>query len=211
MKIFLDSANINEIVHAAPFIDGVTTNPSLLPQAADPTPTIKEICGIVRGPVSFEVVGTTANEMIKEGEKFSRIHPNIIVKLPMGEEGLLACQALCDMGIHTNVTLVFNVTQALMAAKSGASYVSPFIGRLEDMGYRGLGVLEDIMQMYKMHHLTTQVITASIRNTNHVREAALRGSHIATVPFKVFEQLFTHPLTDIGLEKFLLDWKKYEI
>lgn len=211
MKFFIDTANIEEIKKAWELgvIDGVTTNPSLIAkEGKDPVQILKTICGIVNGPVNGEVVGVTADEMLREAKALARIHKNIVVKIPMIEEGLKAVKKLSSMGIKTNVTLIFSSNQALLAAKAGASYVSPFVGRLDDISHQGMDVVADIMEIYENYLFETEVIVASVRNPLHVIEAARMGAHIATIPYAVISQLAKHPLTDIGLAKFLKDWEK---
>jgi len=211
MKFFIDTANIEEIKKAwgLGVIDGVTTNPSLISkEGRNPVSLLKEICSIVNGPVSAEVVSMTADEMVKEAESLSRIHENIVVKIPMTEEGLKAVKRLSGMGIKTNVTLIFSPTQALLAAKAGATYISPFVGRLDDISHTGMGIVSEIIDIYGNYMFDTEVIVASIRNPLHVVEAAKMGAHIATIPYSVIIQLIKHPLTDIGIERFLKDWEK---
>ncbi|NJD56016.1 MAG: fructose-6-phosphate aldolase [Nitrospirae bacterium] len=211
MKFFIDTANIEEIKKAWELgvIDGVTTNPSLIAkEGKDPVQILKTICGIVNGPVNGEVVGVTADEMLREAKALARIHKNIVVKIPMIEEGLKAVKKLSSMGIKTNVTLIFSSNQALLAAKAGASYVSPIVGRLDDISHQGMDVVADIMEIYENYLFETEVIVASVRNPLHVIEAARMGAHIATIPYAVISQLAKHPLTDIGLAKFLKDWEK---
>ena len=211
MKFFIDTANIEEIRKANELgvIDGVTTNPSLMAKGGrDPIKVLRDICNTVNGPVSAEVIGTTADVMIKEAKSLAKIHKNIVVKIPMIEEGLKAVKKLSALKIKTNVTLVFSSTQALLAAKAGASFVSPFVGRLDDISHYGMGVVSEIMDIYDNYAFDTEVIVASIRNPLHVVEAARMGADIATIPYAVIRQLIKHPLTDIGLAKFLKDWEK---
>jgi transaldolase len=211
MKFFIDTANIDEIKKAWELgvIDGVTTNPSLIArEGKDPVQILKTICSIVNGPVNGEVVGITADEMLREARALAKIHKNMVVKIPMIEEGLKAVKKLSSMGIKTNVTLVFSANQALLAAKAGASYVSPFVGRLDDISHQGMDIAADIMEIYENYLFETEVIVASVRNPLHVLEAARMGAHIATIPYAVISQLARHPLTDIGLAKFLKDWEK---
>jgi transaldolase len=211
MKFFIDTANINEIKKAWELgvIDGVTTNPSLMSkEGKDPIELLKQICSIVNGPVSAEAVTMTAEEMVKEAESLSKIHENIVVKIPMIEEGLRAVKRLSGMGIKTNMTLVFSPSQALLAAKAGATYVSPFVGRLDDISHFGMGIVSEILEIYENYIFDTEVIVASVRNPLHVVEAARMGAHIATIPYSVILQLIKHPLTDVGIEKFLKDWEK---
>ena len=211
MKFFIDTANIEEIkkAHALGMVDGVTTNPSLIAKENRPfEELLQEICDLVDGPVNGEVVSLDAEGMIEEGRKLAAFHPNIVVKIPMTTEGLKAVKILSSENIRTNVTLIFSSTQALMAAKAGASYVSPFVGRLDDISQVGMDLVGEIMNIYSNYGYETEVIVASIRNPIHVVEAALIGADIATIPFKVIAQLAKHPLTDIGMEKFLADWEK---
>ena len=211
MKFFIDTANIDEIkkAHALGMVDGVTTNPSLIAKENRPfEELLREICELVDGPVNGEVVSLDAEGMVEEGRKLAAFHPNIVVKIPMTTEGLKAVKILNSENIRTNVTLIFSSTQALMAAKAGASYVSPFVGRLDDISQVGMELVSDMMNIYANYGYETEVIVASIRNPIHVVEAALIGADIATIPFKVIDQLAKHPLTDIGMEKFLADWEK---
>ena len=211
MKFFIDTANTDEIRKAWELgvIDGVTTNPSLMAkEGRDPIQVLKTICGIVDGPVNAEVVGLTADVMIKEAKALSKIHKNIVVKIPMIEEGLKAVKKLSAQKIRTNVTLIFSATQALLAAKAGASYVSPFVGRLDDITHDGMDLVSQIIDIYDNYLFETEVIVASVRNPLHVLDAARMGADIATIPYSVITQLAKHPLTDIGLEKFLKDWEK---
>lgn len=211
MKFFIDTANIDEIKKAweLGLIDGVTTNPSLIAkEGKEPVQLLKSICSIVKGPVNGEVVGITADEMLREARALAKIHKNIVVKIPMIEEGLKAVKKLSSMGIKTNVTLIFSANQALLAAKAGATYVSPFVGRLDDISHQGMDVVADIMEIFENYLFETEVIVASVRNPLHVLEAARMGAHIATIPYAVIAQLAKHPLTDIGLAKFLKDWEK---
>jgi len=215
MKFFIDTANVDEIAEAAKLgvLDGVTTNPSLMSREIQRTggeneAILKQICQIVQGPVSAEVVGLDADTMVKEGKKLAKIDDFIVVKIPVIKEGLKAVKRLSAEGINTNVTLAFSPLQALMAAKAGASYLSPFVGRLDDIAHTGMQLIEQIMDIYRNYAIETEVIVASVRHTLHVVEAALIGAHIATIPFKVIDQLLKHPLTDIGIQRFLDDWKK---
>ena len=211
MKFFIDTANIEEIkkAYALGMVDGVTTNPSLIAREDRPfEELLQEICELVDGPVNGEVVSLDAEGMVAEGRKLAAFHPNIVVKIPMTTEGLKAVKILSSENIRINVTLIFSSTQALMAAKAGASYVSPFVGRLDDIAQVGMELVSDIMHIYGNYGYETEVIVASIRNPIHVVEAALMGADIATIPFKVIDQLAKHPLTDIGMEKFLADWEK---
>lgn len=211
MKFFIDSANINHIKEAASYglLDGVTTNPSLVAkEGRNFIELLQEIVKIVDGPISAEVVATDYEGILNEAREFSKIHKNIVVKIPLIKDGLKAVKTLTSEGIKTNVTLCFSPSQALLAAKAGATYVSPFVGRLDDISHEGMALIAQIIQIYKNYNFKTEVIVASIRHPLHVVEAAMIGAHIATMPFDVIEKLFKHPLTDIGLEKFLADWKK---
>lgn len=211
MKFFIDTANVNEIKKAwdVGVIDGVTTNPSLISKEnRNPVELFKEICSIVDGPVSAEAVSMKAEEMFNEAEELSSIHKNIVVKIPMTEEGLKAVKRLSNRGIKTNVTLVFSPGQALLAAKAGATYASPFVGRLDDIGHTGMDLVRDMIEIFDNYMFKTEVIVASIRNPLHVIEAAKIGAHVATIPYSVITQLIKHPLTDIGIERFLKDWEK---
>ncbi|HAM1618863.1 TPA: fructose-6-phosphate aldolase [Listeria monocytogenes] len=210
MRFFIDTANVEEIKKAnrMGFISGVTTNPSLVAkEGRDFNEVIQEITSIVDGPISGEVVSLEADEMIAEGRVIAKIHPNMVVKIPMTGEGLAAVKVLTEEGIKTNVTLVFSATQALLAARAGATYVSPFLGRLDDIGDDGLVLIRDIADIFEIHGIPTEIISASVRHPIHVIECAKAGADIATVPFKVFEQMLKHPLTDSGIDKFLADWK----
>ncbi|GAA0358115.1 fructose-6-phosphate aldolase [Bacillus horti] len=211
MKIFLDTANIDEIKKAYELgvIAGVTTNPSLVAkEGIDFKERLQEICAIVSGSVSAEVISEHAEGMVEEGEDLAKIAPQITVKIPMTLEGLKAVNILSSKQIKTNVTLIFSANQALLAARAGASYVSPFLGRLDDIGHNGMQLIEDIEQIFSIHNIATEIIAASIRHPLHVTEAALRGAHIGTMPYSVIEQISKHPLTDAGIEKFLADWEK---
>jgi transaldolase len=211
MKFFIDTANIDEIKKGLELgmVDGVTTNPSLVSKEQRPFEEIlKDICAIVDGPVSAEVVSLEADGMVSEARVLAKMSDNIVVKIPMIEEGLMAVKRLTEEGIKTNVTLVFSSTQALLAAKAGATYVSPFIGRLDDISHTGMDLIGDIMTIYANYGYESEVIVASVRNPIHVVESALMGADIATIPYKVIAQLAKHPLTDIGMEKFLADWEK---
>ncbi len=210
MKFFLDTANIEEIRNAAEYglIDGVTTNPSLVSKEGRAfKDIILEITKIVDGPISAEVVSTDAAGMLREAYELAKIHRNIVVKIPMIKEGMKALKQLSKDDIRTNVTLVFNPNQALIAAKLGATYVSPFVGRLDDISEVGMDLISDLVQIFSNYNFSTQILVASCRHPLHIREAAVLGAHVATMPFKVLEQLFKHPLTDIGLERFLKDWE----
>ncbi len=211
MKFFIDTADTEEIRQAVAIgmVDGVTTNPSLIYKSGKPfEEVIKEITGIVDGPISAEVISLEADGMVTEGRKLAAIHDNIVIKIPMTTEGLKAAKIFSAEGIKTNVTLIFSATQALMAAKAGATYASPFIGRLDDISHPGMDLISDIMTIYDNYGYQTEVIVASIRSPNHVLDAALIGADIATIPFKVINQLARHPLTDRGIESFLADWEK---
>jgi transaldolase len=211
MKFFIDTANIEEIAKANELgmVDGVTTNPSLVAkEGREFKGLLKEICDLVDGPVSAEVVSLDTDGMVREARDLAGMADNIVVKIPLIEEGLKAVKILAQEGIKTNVTLCFSPTQALMAAKAGAAYISPFVGRLDDISHRGMELAEQIITIYDNYGFETEVIVASVRNAVHVLDAALMGADIATIPFKVISQLIKHPLTDIGLEKFLADWKR---
>lgn len=210
MKIFIDTANIEEIREANSWgvIDGVTTNPSLVArEKRDFKELILEIINIVDGPISAEVISLESENMIKEARKLSELSDNIVVKIPMSKEGLKAVKVLFKDGIKTNMTLVFSANQALLAAKAGATYASPFIGRLDDIGHEGMQVVRDMVQIYRQYEIDTNVIVASIRHPMHVIEAAKTGADVATIPFKVLDQMLKHPLTDTGIKRFLDDWK----
>jgi transaldolase len=210
MKFFIDTASIEEIKRGLELglVDGVTTNPSLLAkEKRDPQKTIEEILSLVKGPVNLEVIATDAVGMCTEARKLAALASNVVVKIPMTEEGMKAVKVLADEDIKTNVTLVFQPLQALIAAKAGAAYVSPFIGRLDDISARGMDIIEGIALIYSHYLFETEIIVASIRNPVHVLEAAQIGADIATIPFNVLKQLMSHPLTDIGLERFLKDWE----
>jgi len=211
MKIFIDTANIKEIKEAVALgvIDGVTTNPTLISKEnrlADEI--LKEICSLVSGPVSAEVISLDADSMIKEARELSKLAKNIVIKIPLVKDGLKVVKVLSGEGIKTNVTLCFSASQALLAAKTGADFISPFIGRLDDVSQTGMNLIRDIKKIYSNYNFKTQIIVASVRNPVHVVDAALIGADIATIPFSVIEQLIKHPLTDIGIQRFLDDWKK---
>ncbi|NLW91830.1 MAG: fructose-6-phosphate aldolase [Syntrophomonadaceae bacterium] len=211
MRIFIDSANIEEIkeIHSMGFLDGVTTNPSLVAKEhRDYHQVIKEICSLVDGPISAEVIGLDYQSMVSEGEELARLHHNVVVKIPLTEDGLRAIKTLREKGITTNATLVFSANQALLAARAGAGFVSPFIGRVDDTGNDGLTLLNDIITIFDQYAMPTEVIAASIRHPMHVVESAKIGSHIATIPYAVIKQMVKHPLTDAGIEKFLKDWQQ---
>jgi transaldolase len=217
VKFFIDTANLNEIkeAHSLGILDGVTTNPSLIAKESitnreDFKKHIKKICDLVQAPVNAEVVGTTFQQMVEEARNLAAIDENVVVKIPMLTEGLKAVKQLSEEGIQTNVTLIFSPLQALLAAKAGATYVSPFVGRLDDIALDGMEIVEQIVEIYSNYLFETEIIVASVRNPLHVLAAAKLGADIATIPFKVIEQLAQHPLTDIGLDKFLKDWKKVE-
>ncbi|MBB6450485.1 transaldolase [Geomicrobium halophilum] len=211
MKFFIDTANLDDVrlAHDLGILDGVTTNPSLVAkEGIDFKARLQEITEIVNGSVSAEVITTEAEEMIKEGKELAAIAPNVTVKVPMTLEGLKAVKVFKEDGIETNVTLIFSSVQALLAARAGATYVSPFIGRLDDIGHNGLDLVGEISNIFNVHSIDTQIIAASVRHPVHVAEAAKQGAHIATIPSKVIHQLVTHPLTDKGLDAFLADWEK---
>ncbi len=211
MQLFIDSASIEEIRKAVETgnCDGCTTNPSLImKEGRDYNETLKEICSIIKGPVSAETISLDAEGMVREGIAFSKIAKNIVVKVPMTVEGMKACQKLAKKEIKVNVTLCFTANQALLAAKSGAFFISPFVGRLDDIGEVGMDLIKDIKLVYSNYKFTTQILVASVRNVNHVLEAAKIGADVATMPYPVFEQLFKHTLTDAGIKKFLEDWEK---
>ncbi len=211
MKLFLDTANLDEIRKGVAWgvVDGVTTNPTLIAREGKPFEEhIQEICEIVNGDVSAEVVSTEASKMIQEGKELSRIHRNVVVKCPLTRDGIVATRTLSGEGIRVNVTLCFSPAQALLAAKAGAYIVSPFVGRLDDVGYTGMELIRNITQIYRNYGFKTQILAASLRSPTHVVDAALAGSQIATMPFKVMDMLFNHPLTDKGLDQFLKDYAK---
>ena len=214
MMIFLDTGSTKEIKEAASWgiLDGVTTNPSLVAkEGRNFKDILLEICTIVDGPISAEVVSLEADAMVKEGKDLAKIHKNIVVKVPLTPEGLKACKALASEGIKVNVTLCFSPTQALLAAKAGAWCVSPFVGRLDDISEHGMGLIQDIVTIYRNYQYKTKVLVASVRHPQHVVEAAKIGGDICTMPLAVFKQLVQHPLTDIGLKKFLSDWEKQNV
>jgi len=211
MKLFIDTANVEEIRRANEMgiISGVTTNPSLIAkEGRDFKQVVAEIAEIVDGPISAEVISMKAEEMVPEAIELSKIHENIVIKIPMCEEGLKAVKILKNEGIKTNVTLIFSVNQALLAARAGASYVSPFAGRVDDVGQNGMDIIRDIAKVFHIYQMNCEIIAASIRHPMHVTEAALAGAHISTVPFDVIKKMISHPLTDIGINKFLADWEK---
>ncbi|NLN47759.1 MAG: fructose-6-phosphate aldolase [Clostridiales bacterium] len=211
MKIFIDTANVDEIkrAHNMGIISGVTTNPSLIAkEGRDFKQVVKEIAEIVDGPISAEVISMKWQQMVGEAVELSKIHKNIVIKIPMCEEGLIAVKVLKEKGIRTNVTLIFSANQALLAAVAGASFVSPFIGRLDDIGHIGMEIVRDTVEIFDIYGLQTEVISASIRHPMHVTESALAGAHICTIPFNVIMKMVSHPLTDIGIKRFLSDWEK---
>ena len=213
MKFFIDTANLEQIreMQDLGIIDGVTTNPTLLAkEGADPIEQLKQICQIVDGPVSAEVVGLKTDEMVKEARELAKLAPNIVIKIPMTKDGIKAVKILEPEGIKTNVTLVFSQNQVLIAAKAGASYISPFIGRLMDNGQNEIDMLWESMEIIRAYEFESEIIVASVRNTRHVIEAAKMGAHIATIPFAVLDKMFKHPNTDKGLEDFLSDWEKLQ-
>ena len=210
MRFFIDTANVDEIKEAATWgiLDGVTTNPSLIAkEGRDFIEVVKEISTIVDGPISAEVISLDHKGMVEEADKLAKIHKNIVIKLPMTLEGLKATKILSQKGIKTNVTLIFSATQALLAARAGATYVSPFVGRLDDIGQDGLSLIEEIVDIFNVNAIETEIIVASVRNPIHVSQAARMGADIATVPYKVITQMSKHPLTDKGIENFLKDWE----
>lgn len=209
MKLFIDTAQIDEIreAHALGILDGVTTNPSLVAKTGKPfLKVLEEICEIVKGPVSAEVIATDQQDMLQQARQLAEISDNIVVKLPLIPAGLKTAKICAQEGIATNVTLCFSPTQALLAAKAGATYVSPFVGRLDDISHTGMDLVEQVLTLYRNYGYTTEVIVASVRHPLHVVEAAMMGAHVATIPFNVIGQLAKHPLTDIGLQRFLDDW-----
>jgi len=211
MKFFIDTANLDEIRQAASIgiLDGVTTNPTLLSrEKGDPEEILRKICELVNGPISAEVISLDAEGMVREGRKLAKMHKNIVIKIPMCPEGLKAVKILTAEKIRVNVTLIFTPVQALLAARAGAAFVSPFVGRLDDIGSAGMEIISQIVQIFGNYDIKTEIIVASIRNPVHVLDAALMGADIATIPFKVIEQLTKHPLTDRGIENFLKDWEK---
>lgn len=211
MKFFLDTGNIDEIRQAVAWgqVDGVTTNPSLVAkEGRDFKQLVTEITQLVDGPVSAEVISLEYEEMMREAHEYSKWAPNVVIKLPMTENGMKACKALSAEGIQTNVTLIFSANQALLAARAGATYVSPFVGRLDDIGQDGMVLIEEILDIFNQYDFDTQVLVASVRHPIHVTQAARMGAHVATMPFKVLQQMFKHPLTDKGIAGFLADWEK---
>lgn len=210
MKLFIDTANIEEIRKASDLgvICGVTTNPSLIAkEGRNFVEVVQQICQIVDGPISAEVISLEAPQMVKEAEELAKIHRNVVIKIPMTTEGLKATKILSQKGIKTNVTLIFSANQALLAARAGATYVSPFVGRLDDIGQDGMELIEDIVMIFNNYNIETEIIAASIRHPMHVTWAAKAGSHIATIPYKIIVQMANHPLTDAGIERFLKDWE----
>ena len=211
MKLFIDTADIREIqeVHSLGLLDGVTTNPSLMAQTGKPfREVVREICGVVKGPVSAEVIALEHEEMLAQARDVAKIADNVVVKLPLTADGLKTTKICSEEGIATNVTLCFSPTQALLAAKAGATYVSPFVGRLDDISHVGMELIEQVLAIYGNYGYETQVIVASVRNPLHVLDAAMMGAHVATIPAKVIHQLVKHPLTDIGIKRFMEDWDK---
>ena len=211
MKFFIDTANVDEIREAASLgiLDGVTTNPSLVAkEGRDFHQVLREICSIVNGPISAEVTALDRDGMLEQGLELAKIHPNITIKVPLTKDGLQACKALREKDIQVNVTLCFSPSQALMAAKAGASFISPFVGRLDDISHEGMDLIRQIRIIYDNYGFDTEILAASIRSPMHVVDSALAGADVATIPYKVVMQLIKHPLTDIGLEKFMADWKK---
>jgi len=209
MKLFIDTANIDQIREMAWVIDGVTTNPTLVAREKRPFEEIvREICGIVDGPVSAEVTALDAPGMVSQARALAEIHDNVVIKIPMTEAGMRAVNELSQEGIRTNVTLVFSANQALLAAKCGASFVSPFVGRIDDAGGNGMELVSEIVEIYRNYGFSTEIIVASVRHPRHVLEAALLGAEIATVPYAVLKKLFNHPLTDVGIDRFLKDWEQ---
>lgn len=208
MKLFIDTANVSEIREMAWLIDGVTTNPTLVARAKRPfVDVIAEICEIVDGPISAEVTALDTDEMVSEARELAAIHDSVVIKIPMTEPGMQAVKWLSAEGIRTNVTLVFSANQALLAAKCGATFVSPFVGRIDDIGGDGMGLVAEILEVYASYAFLTELLAASIRHPRHVFEAATLGADIATVPYTVLKKLFHHPLTDAGIERFLKDWE----
>lgn len=211
MKLFIDTANVEEVREAASWgvLSGVTTNPSLVAkEGKDFREVVTEIASIVDGPISAEVISLEAGEMVREAREIAKWHPNIVIKLPLTPDGLKATSILSKEGISTNLTLVFSANQALLAARAGATYVSPFVGRVDDISFDGVELVADIAEIFEIHDITTEIIAASIRHPVHVIQAAKAGADIATVPFKVLQQMVRHPLTDAGIQRFLDDWRK---
>jgi transaldolase len=213
MEFFLDTANLDEIRDCASYgiLDGVTTNPSLVSKEGEQKSfkeLVKEICEIIDGPVSAEVLSTDVERMLSEARQLAEIDDRVVVKLPLTDDGIKATKIVSDEGINVNVTLCFSATQAVIAAKAGAAYISPFVGRLDDISESGMQLIRDIVKIYDNYNFKTKILVASVRHTDHILESAKAGAHVATMPYKVFKQLFKHPLTDIGLERFLADWGK---
>ena len=211
MKIFIDTANIEQIkeVNSWGILDGVTTNPSLVAKEKKDFPTlVKDICAVVDGPISVEAIATRTDEIVQEARQLAAVHRNIVVKIPMTEDGIKATYILAQEGIRVNVTLIFSANQALLAAKAGAAYVSPFVGRLDDVGQNGMTIISEIMDIFDNYDYETEIIVASIRDPIHVTEAARLGAHVATIPYDILKKMFRHPLTDLGIERFLKDWEK---
>lgn len=210
MKLFIDTANVNEIREVASWgvLAGVTTNPSLVAkEGRDFKQVLGEIIELVDGPISAEVVSLKADEMVAEAKQYYEMHKNIVIKLPMTDEGLKACAVLSKMGVKTNLTLIFTPNQALLCARAGATFVSPFVGRLDDISTDGIQLIRDIAEIFELHGLETEIISASIRTPGQVIESAKAGAHIATIPYKIFQQMLKHPLTDAGIDRFLKDWE----
>ena len=208
MKLFIDTANVSEIREMAWLVDGVTTNPSLVAREKRPfRDMIAEICELVDGPISAEVIGLETEGMVSEARELASIHKNVVIKIPMTEDGMKAVRILTSEGIRTNVTLVFSANQAMMAAKCGAAFVSPFVGRIDDMGGDGMGLIAEIQECYQHYVFPTEILVASIRHTRHLLDSALLGADIATVPYGVLKKAFDHPLTDLGIQRFLKDWE----
>lgn len=208
MKLFIDTANVSEIQEMAWLVDGVTTNPSLVAKEKRPfRDIIAEICTLVDGPVSAEVIGLKTDEMVSEARELAPIHENVVIKIPMTEAGMRAVRILTSEGIRTNVTLVFSANQAMLAAKCGATFVSPFVGRIDDMGGDGMGLIAEIQECYQHYVFSTEILVASIRHPRHLLDSALIGAGVATVPYGVLKKVFNHPLTDLGIQRFLKDWE----
>ena len=211
MKIFIDTANIEEIKEISSWgiLQGVTTNPSLLAkEGVKIQDVITQICDLVDGPISAEVISMNSEDMVMEARQLAKMHKNVVIKIPMCEEGLKAVNCLSSEGIRTNVTLIFSVHQAMLAAAAGADFVSPFVGRLDDIGSDGIQIIKDMAEVFRIYEIKTQIIGASIRNLTHVLDCAKAGAHIATIPYKVIKQMVNHPLTDVGIDKFLQDYNK---
>ncbi|MFH1610021.1 MAG: fructose-6-phosphate aldolase [Candidatus Bipolaricaulota bacterium] len=209
MKLYLDTANVAEIKELAWLVDGVTTNPTLVAREKRPfAEVLREICAIVRGPVSAEITALDTEGIVHEARELAKVAPNVVVKIPITEAGMQAVRTLSEEGVRTNVTLVFSANQALLAAKCGATYVSPFVGRIDDAGGDGMSVVAEILPIYRTYGIQTEVIVASVRHPGHVLQAALLGAHIATVPYEVLKKMFGHPLTDAGIARFLKDWQQ---